>query len=79
MLKYSSKIHIVGPDHLALSISPLSGNTLTSWSFLDGAPMERYWGTRKLYFMMLVSGMDSSPINFDLIIEVGKNFLLRSL
>lgn len=59
---------------MALSISPLIGNTLTSWSFLDTPPMERYWGARKLYFMMLVYGTDSSPINFDLIIEVGKMF-----
>lgn len=61
-----------GPDHMALSISPLVGNTLTSWSF-PSTPVERYWGDRKLYFMMMVYGNDNSPINFDLVIEVKSN------
>lgn len=55
---------------MALSISPLIGNTLTSWSFVDTPPMQQYWGDRKLYFMMLIYGVDNSPITFDLIIEV---------
>jgi len=62
-----------GPDHMALSISPLIGNTLTSWSFLDTPPLERYWGNRKMYLMMLIYGSDPSPINFDLVIEKSSN------
>jgi len=60
-----------GPDHMALSISPLPGNNLVSWSFLDTPPLARYWGTRKLYAMMLMYGLDTtgSPISFYLDIE----------
>ncbi|KAJ6642253.1 Endoplasmic reticulum metallopeptidase 1, partial [Pseudolycoriella hygida] len=63
------EFELIGPDHMALSISPLVGNTLTSWSFLDGTPMARQWGNRKLYFMMLIYGVVDSPINFHLVIE----------
>lgn len=73
MLKYSNYPTFVGPDHMSMSISPLLGNTLTSWSFIDTPPMERYWGNRKLYFMMLVYGNDNTPINFELVIEVRKD------
>lgn len=72
VFKYSNQIQFKGPDHMALSISPRIGNTLTSWSFLNTPPVERYWGNRKLYFMMLIYGIDNSPINFDLVIEVGE-------
>lgn len=57
---------------MAISISPLIGNSLIRWSFLDEPPAVRYWGDRKLYVMMLIYGNDNSPINFDLVIEVGK-------
>lgn len=61
-----------GPDHMALSISPLPGNTLISWSFLNTPPLARSWGSRQLYYMMLIYGLDINPINFYLDIEVGK-------
>lgn len=61
---------VLGPDHMALSISPLQGNALLSWSFLDKTPLKRSWGNRALYYMMLVYGRDNSPINFSLVIEV---------
>lgn len=73
-----SKSNFVGPDHMSLSISPLVGNTLIGWSFIDKPPLERTWGHRKLYFMMIVYGVDNSPINFYLDIEVGKQYLICS-
>ncbi|XP_037035530.1 endoplasmic reticulum metallopeptidase 1-like isoform X2 [Bradysia coprophila] len=63
------EFELSGPDHMVLSISPLEGNTLLSWSFLDKTPVSRSWGNRALYFMMLVYGSDNSPISFDLVIE----------
>lgn len=56
---------------MALSISPLPGNKLISWSFLDKKPLARSWGSRDLYFMMLIFGdYNNSTIRFHVDIEV---------
>lgn len=63
---------------MALSISPLPGNTLINWSF-DAPRMARSWGSRTLYYMMIVYGVDDSPINFSVDIEVGNVYLLHEI
>lgn len=56
----------VGPDHIAIFLSPKPQVEVVNWSFIDTVPPDPYiWNGRPTYFIMYGFGlMPSAPYSF---------------
>lgn len=69
------RLTFLGPDHIAIILSPYKGVQLKKWSVIDEKPLQGpMWNDRETYFIYYACASDCIPYTFSIELIVSLSF-----